>query len=417
MRTFNSGNPNVARVTATRTAGTATLTVDNLAGWPTATGVSFSTYKIDTNNKIIAGSQTDWNATVTSSTTLGNMTRVTGAADAGHTIGDVVEMNPTADWADKLVRAFINEHSQLTGAHTAITANSVTSSGAVSGTTGTFSSDVSDNGVTITTVRSETFSNFVASGGVIAQTSGLTGSFSNIVYYINGRRYTVSSVANRTYTASTDTYVDIGISGTVTYTAVANGVASPALAANSIRVAKVITSGAAITSVVQTGSDSLGNIIYPINTPVSSKQLQNPNKFSAYSSSATSIAASSVYTKVQFQTENFDTGSNFDSVTNYRFVAPVAGFYYFNTTVILFVANTIVVQAAVYKNGAILRASPQAYNGTGGNNNIGSQVQDLVFLAANDYIEVFARSNQGSTCNTVTGADNTYFSGFLVSAV
>lgn len=108
---------------------------------------------------------------------------------------------------------------------------------------------------------------FIVSGGTVAQSSGLIGTFSNIVFYINGRRYSGSSIANKTYTASKDTYVDItgnsDGSVTVAYNEVANGAAAPSLAANYLRVAKVVTSGAAITSVVQSHIDSLGNLIYP----------------------------------------------------------------------------------------------------------------------------------------------------------
>lgn len=113
--------------------------------------------------------------------------------------------------------------------------------------------------------------NHVVSGGVVAQSAGLVGTFSNIVFYINGQRYSGTSIANKTYTASKDTYVDVtaasGGAVTVAYNEVVNGAAAPALAANYIRVAKVVTSGAAITIVTQTGFDSLFNAIYP-NSPL-----------------------------------------------------------------------------------------------------------------------------------------------------
>lgn len=112
------------------------------------------------------------------------------------------------------------------------------------------------------------FGNYVTSGGVVAQSAGLIGTFSNIVFYLNGQRYSGSSIANKTYTASKDTYVDVtAVSGgavSVTYTEVANGASAPALTANYVRIAKVVTNGSAITSVTQDGSnDLLGNMIYP----------------------------------------------------------------------------------------------------------------------------------------------------------
>jgi hypothetical protein len=121
-------------------------------------------------------------------------------------------------------------------------------------------------------IRTAVISNHVVSGGIVAQSAGLVGTFSNIVFYLNGQRYSGSSIANKTYTASKDTYVDVtAASGgvvTVTYNEVANGAAAPALAANNVRVAKVVTNGSAITSVTQTGVDSLNNQINPV-SPIS----------------------------------------------------------------------------------------------------------------------------------------------------
>lgn len=113
--------------------------------------------------------------------------------------------------------------------------------------------------------NSELYADFVVSStGTIAISSGLIGTFANITYYIGGQRYKKSSIANKTYAASSDTYVDIDTSGTVTYVAVANGATTGmGLTANSVRVAKVVTSGAAITSIQQNGIDPLGNQIKP----------------------------------------------------------------------------------------------------------------------------------------------------------
>ncbi len=129
-------------------------------------------------------------------------------------------------------------------------------------------------------IRTALVSNFIVSGGVVAQNSGLIGTFSDIVFYLNGQRYSATAIANKTYTASKDTYVDVtaasGGAVTVAYNEVANGAASPALAANYIRVAKVVTSGAAITSVVQYSTDSLGKTIYP-DAPVAKTSIQYPD--------------------------------------------------------------------------------------------------------------------------------------------
>lgn len=97
----------------------------------------------------------------------------------------------------------------------------------------------------------EALSDFVVPGtGNIAKTTLLTGSFADIVYYIGGLRYQKTSIPNRAYTASRDTYVFISIAGTITYTPVANGAAAPSTPADSILVAVVTTNATEITTVV-----------------------------------------------------------------------------------------------------------------------------------------------------------------------
>lgn len=112
-KTFNSTNPNVARVDANRIAGATSLSCDNLAGWPTNTdsAVHFSTYKINTSNQIIPGTQIDWKGIVTG-TTIGSLVRKAGATDNGNSIGDVVEMNPTGSWGNDLMDGILYAHNQ-----------------------------------------------------------------------------------------------------------------------------------------------------------------------------------------------------------------------------------------------------------------------------------------------------------------
>lgn len=130
-----------------------------------------------------------------------------------------------------------------------------------------FFAGLADGTLSTDQLRTSLFRDYIVSGGTVAQSAGLVGTFSNIVFYLNGQRYSGTSIANKTYTASKDTYVDVtaasGGAVSVTYTEVANGAAAPALSANNIRVAKVVTNGSAITGVTQVGSDSLSNTIYP----------------------------------------------------------------------------------------------------------------------------------------------------------
>jgi hypothetical protein len=142
----------------------------------------------------------------------------------------------------------------------------------------------------------------------------------------------------------------------------------------------------------------------------------NPYKFTYYASSATTIAASNVPTKVAFQTKVFDTSSNFDNATTYRFVAPIAGFYWFSAVTTVFVINTTACQCSIYKNGTALKSGSYFQNLTGSNSNMLCQASGLIQLAAADYVEVFQADNQASTSNIITGLSNSWFEGFFVSA-
>lgn len=118
------------------------------------------------------------------------------------------------------------------------------------------------------TFKKEEFISHVLLGLVVPTSASLTTTIaSGGVALINGTRQSFSAIS-RAYTASKDTYVDIKDDGTFTYVEVANGAtAGMALTLNSdgtnaLRIAKVVTSGSAVTSVTQSGVDPLGNTIY-----------------------------------------------------------------------------------------------------------------------------------------------------------
>lgn len=148
---------------------------------------------------------------------------------------------------------------------------------------------------------------------------------------------------------------------------------------------------------------------------VSASKLTNPYKFSAYGSVATGLAAGFTATKITFGTKEYDTGSNFDAVTNNRFTAPVAGFYRFSAAYQSQSGATGEFYTIyLYKNGSLLKTgTSEISQGTG---IINVTVSPPAFqLAASDYIEVFGAQNSGGIKNTTTGQSTTYFGGCLVS--
>ena len=95
----------------------------------------------------------------------------------------------------------------------------------------------------------ENLGEYIDSGLLPATSANLTSDISLGTAYVRGYRVRKDSVTSQTYTASKDTYVDISKIGVFTLTAVTNNAAAPAVAANSIRLAKVVTDGDNITSV------------------------------------------------------------------------------------------------------------------------------------------------------------------------
>jgi len=109
----------------------------------------------------------------------------------------------------------------------------------------------------------------------------------------------------------------------------------------------------------------------------------NMPAFSAYQSSAQTLS-SSTYTKIQYQTELWDTANAFDSTTNYRFTPQVAGYYQINSAMAVAAAVTQI-QLSIYKNGTIYK---QGANLPGAAQVLTS---GLVYLnGTTDYVEIYA---------------------------
>jgi hypothetical protein len=267
---------NTPKVTATRSSGGTTLTVDN-CNWDQTTGKRFATFQVDTSGKVVDGTEIIWKGVVTGTTSIGSLSRVAGASDAGNAIGDYVMLLPASDWANQVVTGLLVQHNQ-DGTHGAVTATSV-SAATVAGTT-----SVSDAGQTLQTYRADVLFDHVASGCVWsgdAYASTRNASMTAGVVYIGGKRVSVSAVTARAFTASKDTYIDVDNTGTITYTEVTNNAASPALSANNVRLGIIVTGASNIaaagsvnqgqetmvlpiaSSIPYAVTDSLGNLICP----------------------------------------------------------------------------------------------------------------------------------------------------------
>jgi len=128
----------------------------------------------------------------------------------------------------------------------------------------------------------------------------------------------------------------------------------------------------------------------------------NMPAFSAYKSSAQSITANT-YTKVLFETEEFDTNNNFASS---RFTPTIAGYYQLNSNV---GCGTIGDNFTVfYKNGTAYKFGNYTVTAT----SAGTHNSCLISMnGTTDYVEVYIYSGGTSVTNSST---QTYFDGCLV---
>jgi hypothetical protein len=133
--------------------------------------------------------------------------------------------------------------------------------------------------------------------------------------------------------------------------------------------------------------------------------------FKVYNNATQSIS-SAVATKVIFQVEEFDTNSNFDITTNYRFTPTVAGYYQITASMRLnVVSSRTYAIAMIYKNGSL--HSRVAIYGT--SNALFSQTSSLVYCnGTTDYVEMYGQSDGTSPTVDYGGVGETYFCGVLV---
>ena len=145
----------------------------------------------------------------------------------------------------------------------------------------------------------------------------------------------------------------------------------------------------------------------------------NSPSFQAYMSSDQTVS-SEVSTKLQINTEVWDTDNCYDNSTNYRFTPNVAGKYFvygayrFDNGS----ANTSrYAEVSIHKNGTAYTDGTQIGNyGTYSFRNMLLPVTSLIeFNGSTDYVELFAIRDSNSGTSVNGGTRNTYFGAFLIS--
>jgi hypothetical protein len=138
----------------------------------------------------------------------------------------------------------------------------------------------------------------------------------------------------------------------------------------------------------------------------------NGPAFRANTVTAQSIG-SSTFTKIQFNVEEFDTNSNYDPTTNYRFTPTVAGYYQVNANVSLGGGTIGYVQCVLYKTGAAFCSGSSVAN----NNTVGGMLMASTVMYLNgstDYVEFYLWQNQGTAISLQTSTGNNTFSASMV---
>jgi len=137
----------------------------------------------------------------------------------------------------------------------------------------------------------------------------------------------------------------------------------------------------------------------------------NGPAFSAYSATNQTGVASGVFTKVLFDTEEYDTNNNFASS---RFTPTVAGYYQFNATVSFASVGTAgQMLVSLYKNGT--RSMDGMLLSQTATASCYSTVSGILYCnGSTDYVEVYAYQSTGSTQTLGGGALSQAFTGAMV---
>ena len=138
----------------------------------------------------------------------------------------------------------------------------------------------------------------------------------------------------------------------------------------------------------------------------------NTPQFSAQLGSNQSLSNNTL-TKINFNTELFDPQSTYDNSTNYRWTPAVAGNYFIYTSIRFTNGGTYEPVLYPYKNGSGIHwvTATKAASAQYINVSLGFSLT----LDDDDYIEIYARQDSGSSMNVHGGSDvGTVFMGFKI---
>jgi len=129
------------------------------------------------------------------------------------------------------------------------------------------------------------------------------------------------------------------------------------------------------------------------------------------SSSGQAPVATNTYTKLNFDTEQIDDGSNYDTSTS-KYTVPTTGYYFVGSKIWYdnYSQAALDVEVHIKQNGSNTNIfSITSHTSSGGYT--GLHTSGIVYATANDYLEVYAWHNHGID---VTVMSNSSFFGYKI---
>jgi hypothetical protein len=159
-------------------------------------------------------------------------------------------------------------------------------------------------------------------------------------------------------------------------------------------------------------ADTASNLTITVPAVSGTMNLVGP-AFSAGLTSAQTVS-NSTFTKIQCNSEEFDTANCYDNSTNYRFTPNVAGYYQVSGSVNITSTNNSEVLCVIYKNGS--QAKWGAYTTRASiANDASSVVSALIYLnGTTDYVELYGYVTGTGTLQFLSPATRTYFQATMV---
>ena len=143
----------------------------------------------------------------------------------------------------------------------------------------------------------------------------------------------------------------------------------------------------------------------------------NMPAFSAYLSANQTPITNGTFTKIQCNTEEFDTASAYDNATNYRFTPQIAGYYQVSgcLNITSSVANSECL-IAIYKNGTSIKWGSYITRAASGFD-VGPTASALIYLnGSTDYVELYGYISGTGTLGFIGSQQRTFFQAVLVRA-